>query len=102
MVLGWRLRVNVAVCRSDIDGVSSPHRLVPAIRGPAMRARDRRLPRPVERYDPRLRFRTISTPRFDIHFHQGEEAMAQRLAALAEHVAIELEPDSAPAGARAT
>jgi hypothetical protein len=21
------------------------------------------------RYDPRLRFRTISTPRFDIHFH---------------------------------
>ena len=25
------------------------------------------------RYDPRLRFRTISTVRFDIHFHQDEE-----------------------------
>jgi hypothetical protein len=45
-----------------------------------------------ERYDPRLRFRTISTPRFDIHFHQGEEAMAKRLAALSEQVATELEP----------
>ena len=32
------------------------------------------------RYDPRLRFQTISTPRFDIHFHQGEETLAQRLA----------------------
>ena len=28
------------------------------------------------RYDPRLRFRTISTARFDIHYHQGEEALA--------------------------
>ena len=45
-----------------------------------------------ERYDPRLRFRTISTPRFDIHFHQGEEAIAKRLAAVAEQVAIEMEP----------
>jgi hypothetical protein len=44
-----------------------------------------------ERYDPRLRFRTISTPRFDIHFHQGEEAMAKRLAALAEEVATDME-----------
>lgn len=45
-----------------------------------------------ERYDPRLRFRTISTARFDIHFHQGEEAAAKRLAGLAEQVAVELEP----------
>ena len=45
-----------------------------------------------QRYDPRLRFRTISTPRFDIHFHQGEEAMARRLAILAEQVATEIEP----------
>ena len=44
-----------------------------------------------ERYDPRLRFRTISTPRFDIHFHQGEEAMAKRLASLAEQVAVEMD-----------
>ena len=44
-----------------------------------------------ERYDPRLRFRTISTQRFDIHFHQGEEAMAKRLAVVAEQVAKEME-----------
>lgn len=39
------------------------------------------------RYDPRLRFRSIDTPRFTIHFHHGEEAMARRLAAIAEDVA---------------
>ena len=43
------------------------------------------------RYDPRLRFQTISTSRFDIHFHQGEEAQARRLAALAETVAASLD-----------
>src|SRR5262245_50432922 len=43
------------------------------------------------RSDPRLRFQTISTPRFDIHFHQGEEAQARRLAALAETVAGDLD-----------
>ena len=43
------------------------------------------------RYDPRLRFQTISTTRFDIHYHQGEEAQARRLAALAERVASELD-----------
>ena len=43
------------------------------------------------RYDPRLRFRTIPTARFDIHFHQGEEALAQRLARIAEEVATTLE-----------
>ena len=42
------------------------------------------------RYDPRLRFRTISTARFDIHYHQGEEALAQRLARIAEDVATKL------------
>ena len=43
------------------------------------------------RYDPRLRFQTISTTRFDIHYHQGEEGQARRLAALAERVASELD-----------
>ena len=43
------------------------------------------------RYDPRLRFQTISTGRFDIHFHQGEEAQARRLAVLAESVAADLD-----------
>ena len=42
------------------------------------------------RYDPRLRFRTISTARFDIHYHQGEEGLAQRLARIAEEVATTL------------
>jgi dipeptidyl aminopeptidase/acylaminoacyl peptidase len=39
------------------------------------------------RYDPRLRFRTLHTSRFSIHFHQGEEPLARRLAAIAEDVA---------------
>ena len=40
-----------------------------------------------ERYDPRLRFRTLSTRSFSIHFHQGEEVQARRVAAIAEEVA---------------
>jgi hypothetical protein len=43
------------------------------------------------RYDPRLQFRTVSTPRFDIHFHQGEEAAAARLVAMVEEVAAEID-----------
>jgi len=51
------------------------------------------------RYDPRLRFRTISTPRFDIHFHQGGEAEARRLAVMAEEIAGTLDRTlGAPAG----
>jgi hypothetical protein len=45
-----------------------------------------------ERYDPRLRFRTLSTPNFSIHFHQGEDALARRLARIAEEVAADLAP----------
>ena len=52
------------------------------------------------RYDPRLRFRTLSTPRFDIHFHQGEETLAQRLAAIAESVAAALDSTLGPASGR--
>lgn len=52
------------------------------------------------RYDPRLRFRTISTARFDIHFHQGEEALAQRLARMAEEVATALDRTLGPAAGR--
>jgi WD40 repeat protein/surface antigen Omp85-like protein len=35
-------------------------------------------------FDPKLKFRTLSTDHFVIHFHQGEDALAQRLAAIAE------------------
>jgi Tol biopolymer transport system component len=52
------------------------------------------------RYDPRLRFRTIRTARFDIHYHQGEEALAQRLARLAEEVATTLARTLGPASGR--
>ena len=45
-----------------------------------------------DRYDPRLRFRTTRTTHFDIHAHQGEDAMVRRLAAIAERVRAELEP----------
>jgi Tol biopolymer transport system component len=39
-----------------------------------------------ERYDPTLRFRTITTPHFYIHFHQGEQDLARRLAGIAEEM----------------
>ena len=52
------------------------------------------------RYDPRLRFRTISTPRFDIHYHQGEEDQARRLAVIAEAVAKELDASLGPPSGR--
>ena len=45
-----------------------------------------------DRYDPRLRFRTFVTPSFFIHYHQGEEPLARRLAGLAEAVASEMAP----------
>jgi WD40-like Beta Propeller Repeat len=48
------------------------------------------------RYDPRLRFRTISTPRFDIHFHQGEESLARRLATIVEEAAAEVDRSVGP------
>jgi hypothetical protein len=35
-------------------------------------------------YDPVLRFRTLATPHFLIHFHDGEDAAAARLATIAE------------------
>jgi WD40-like Beta Propeller Repeat len=44
------------------------------------------------RYDWRLRFRTLSTPHFDIHAHQGEEPLARRLAAIAERVRSRFAP----------
>jgi WD40-like Beta Propeller Repeat len=44
------------------------------------------------RYDPRLRFRTIRTAHFDIHAHQGEERLAAHLASLVERVRTEFEP----------
>src|SRR3954452_198090 len=36
--------------------------------------------------DPALRFRVLTTPHFTIYFHQGEEALAGRLAVIAEDV----------------
>jgi Tol biopolymer transport system component len=39
-----------------------------------------------ERYDPTLRFRTITTRHFHIHFHQGEQDLARRLAGIAEEM----------------
>ncbi len=42
------------------------------------------------RYDPALRFRTITTPHFVLHYHQGEEPLVLRLARIVEeeHVAL--------------
>jgi WD40 repeat protein len=44
------------------------------------------------RYDSRLRFRTIRTRHFDVHAHQGEDAMARRLAAIVERVRLKFQP----------
>jgi len=44
------------------------------------------------RYDWHLRFRTLSTPHFDIHAHQGEEHLARRLAVIAEAVRSRFAP----------
>src|SRR5574339_1218361 len=52
------------------------------------------------RYDPRLRFQTLSTPRFDIHFHQGEEADARRLAVIAEEIARAMDKTLGPPSGR--
>ena len=52
------------------------------------------------RYDPRLQFRTLTTPRFEIHFHQGEDAAAARLARIAEEVANTLDRTLGPASGR--
>ncbi|HTI37806.1 MAG TPA: hypothetical protein VL484_09625 [Vicinamibacterales bacterium] len=45
------------------------------------------------RYDPRLEFRVVRTSHFIIYWHQGEEAEAARLAAIAEEVRSALEPE---------
>ena len=42
-------------------------------------------------FDPALRFRTLSTEHFVIHFHQGEDALAQRLAVIAEEAWLVLQ-----------
>ncbi|CAN5877801.1 hypothetical protein BH24ACI5_BH24ACI5_04270 [soil metagenome] len=38
------------------------------------------------RYDPRLRFSVLATPRADIYFHQEEEALARRLSRIIDEV----------------
>ena len=67
--------------------------LLACLVGPAVSAAN-------DRYDPRLRFLTLSTPRFDIHYHQGEEADARRLAGVAEAVASTLDRTLGPASGR--
>ena len=41
-------------------------------------------------YDPALRFLTHRTPHFQIHYHQGEDALAARLASIAEATHVRL------------
>jgi hypothetical protein len=45
-------------------------------------------------YQPRLAFRVLATPHFRIYYHQGGEALARRLARIAESVRAELETRS--------
>ena len=67
-----------AAAARDADGLRAHARLVPAVR------RRRRAPAAPSLFDPALRFRTLPTEHFVIYFHQGEERLAQRLAAIAE------------------
>ena len=43
------------------------------------------------RYDPRLQFRVLATPRADIYFHQGEDTLARRLATIIDEVAPDVD-----------
>ncbi len=43
-------------------------------------------------YPPQFRWQTITTEHFHIHFHQGEEALARRAAAIAERAHTRLVP----------
>jgi len=43
-------------------------------------------------YDPRYRWQTLETPHFQLHFHQGEEALARRAAGAAERAHALLSP----------
>jgi hypothetical protein len=45
------------------------------------------------RFDPALRFRTLTTEHFVIYFHRGEERLAARLAAIAEETRSTLAPN---------
>jgi WD40 repeat protein len=68
---------------------------------PALATAQPRIEQPffTARYDPAFRFRTISVARFDIHFHQGEEALARRLARIVDEVSRDIDARlGAPAG----
>ena len=41
-------------------------------------------------YDPKLTWRVLETPHFHIHFHGGEEQLAQELADMAEDIYTEM------------
>ncbi len=43
-------------------------------------------------YDPAFRWSTLDTPHFQVHFHQGEEALARRAAEAAERAHARLAP----------
>lgn len=43
-------------------------------------------------YDPAFRWRTVDTEHFQVHFHEGEEALAQRVAGAAERAHARLVP----------
>ncbi len=47
---------------------------------------------PAQPYDPGYRWRTIETPHFQVHFHQGLEVLAQRAAREAERAHARLAP----------
>ena len=49
-------------------------------------------PAPARAYDPRYQWRTIDTPRFRIHFHQGLEPLARRTAVACERAHDALAP----------
>lgn len=50
------------------------------------------LPVAVAKTDPALSWTTLTSPHFQVHFHQGEEALAKRVVALAEDVHNQLAP----------
>ncbi len=43
-------------------------------------------------FDPQLKWQTVQTQHFNIHFHKGEESLAERMAEITEEVYVSLTP----------
>jgi len=62
------------------------NKLVPLVGGGLLLALSSALPARAASFPPELQFRSLSTPRVTVHYHQGLEALAREAAALATEI----------------